>query len=207
MSACSPRSSRRIRRGDATHRRVDHAPNVASSARSRDGVRCDRAESSRVFAQRSAFRVMPTRRCKHAGGDRRHARKTPALSDRGSPPIAAWRSAANARLDRRVIAVWQTRRGIGSAGAARTLSPPIAVHGQILSDRPRWSWRALRASVAETHLPSLEAGACRAPTQHRMVEGPAAWPQRYVIALCARKRKKRAASYRVGTWASRCKSM
>jgi len=101
--------------------------------------------------------------CAHRGriSDSPRTRKTPALADRGRfPRPAPGRNRARSRgLIGASSLSGRRAMGLGRRGQRVRCPPPIAVRGVILSDRPRWSWRALRASVRRDAL--TVAGRCQ----------------------------------------------
>ena len=111
--------------------------------------------------------------------------KTPALADRGSPPSPCPRAQSRERKRGCFGASSLSGRraeGWVGVGSALRCPPPIAVRGLILSDRPRWSWRTLRASVNQDALrrgpgSRMRSNARRAPRTGQEADAPArTWP-------------------------------
>jgi len=181
-------------------------------------VDCDRADESAALKRHACvFRSASTNR-NHKNTSARSSlksdfaagKKNPGPRGPGLPSLALPQGAmprAQARLDRRVIAVWQTRHGIGSARAARTLptadchpwrdpfgSSQVVVAGAAGQRPPRHTYRrrpVSRLLPAEPDAAASARGLTRQP----------------LPAQLRGKLKKRAASYRGVTSTSSCKTM
>src|SRR5690242_15672196 len=191
----------------ACDRRLRNIEGIAK--RANDQVASKMVDCTHLSARMDA--ALTAQYCAHRGriSDSPRTRKTPALADRGRFPSPCPRAQPRTqpRLDRRVIAVWQTRHGIGSARAARTLptadcrpwrdpfgSSQVVVAGAAGQRPPRRTYRrrpVSRLLPAEPDAAASARGLTRQP----------------LPAQLRGKLKKRAASYRGVTSTSSCKTM
>jgi len=147
--------------------------NVARIAKRADDQLASKMDCAHLPTRIDA--IATTQCCARRGrciSDSLRTRKTPALADRGRLPRPA--PGRNRACSRGLFGAsslsGRRAMGLGRRGQRVRCPPQIAIRGVILSDRPRWSWRALRASVRRDAL--TVAGRCRGCCHRSLMRPP-----------------------------------